>query len=299
MNNDNASYGVQPTGYIRTPLSVFLADLEQAMIEHFGPGIIQTPQSPLGQLNGLMADLLAELDEVGLDVYQSYDPDQAEGSRLAILGRLRLLTGANQTEDEFRRAITNDGRARIDIQDLAAALRELDGVTYVQVYIHDATKEPFLGGGWVSAAVLGGDDDEIAAIMRKYIVPGINTYGNRAVNTNIGGYCRTITILRPIEIPVSVTLRVRITPERNGCPPPSMVAIAEGLTTDWAQQRMNGMDVDLHTLRRLIECRWPTVELVSFHGIVGTHPETQEFENSVPIDFLEIAHLTVGGVFEV
>ena len=297
--NDNPAYGVQPTGYVRTPLSVFLANLENEMIAHFGPGVIQTPQSPLGQLNGMMADLLAELDEQGLDVYQSYDPDQAEGTRLAILGRLRLLSGNNQTEDEFRRNITNDGRSRIDIQDLAAALKELDGVTYVQVYVHDANEEPFIGGGWVSVAILGGDDDEIAAIMRKYIVPGINTYGNTPVNTNVAGFCRTVTLLRPIEVPVSVTLRVRITPERNGCPPPSIVAIAEGLMTDWYQQRMNGMDVNLHNLRRLIECRWPTVELVSFYAVKGTAPNTEEYENSVPIDFMEIAQLKIGGVFEV
>ena len=54
-------YGVQSTGYVRKPLSVILSEIEASMTTEFGPGVIQTSQSPFGQLNGLMADLVAEV----------------------------------------------------------------------------------------------------------------------------------------------------------------------------------------------------------------------------------------------
>lgn len=73
-------YGVTSSGYVRKPLATILAELEAAMRTQFGAGVIQTAVSPLGQLNGLVADLLAEVDERNLDLYQSYDPDQAEGT---------------------------------------------------------------------------------------------------------------------------------------------------------------------------------------------------------------------------
>lgn len=65
-----ADFGVVPEGYVRKPISIILAEIEAAMATEFGPGVIQTSQSPLGQLNGLMADLIAEIEERNLDVYR-------------------------------------------------------------------------------------------------------------------------------------------------------------------------------------------------------------------------------------
>jgi hypothetical protein len=44
-----AEYGVLPTGYARKPLAVILAEIEQRMIDLFGPNVVQTAQSPLGR----------------------------------------------------------------------------------------------------------------------------------------------------------------------------------------------------------------------------------------------------------
>ena len=199
-----SEYGVQPTGYVRKPIAVILSELEAAMITEFGPGVIQTPQSPFGQLNGLMADLVAEIDERNLDLYQSYDPDQAEGTRLEILGRLRLLDRGLETDSSFRKSITNEGQSRVDVQDLARAVKGLDGVTYSQVFVNETGEVTNYGldRGTVAVAVIGGEDSDIVATMRKYIVPGINSYGNTQVSTTIDGYCRTLSFIRPVEIPV-------------------------------------------------------------------------------------------------
>ena len=84
-----ADYGVQSEGFVRKPLSIVLAEIESALITEFGPGFVQTPQTPMGQINGIFAEAVAKLWEHAEDIYQSYDPDQAEGTRLDTLGRLR------------------------------------------------------------------------------------------------------------------------------------------------------------------------------------------------------------------
>ena len=71
------------------------------------------------------------------DVYQSYDPDQAEGIRLDTLAEIRLLERAEgEADPAFRLAISNQGRAR-NIQDIARAVAGIPGVYYYHVWVND------------------------------------------------------------------------------------------------------------------------------------------------------------------
>lgn len=286
-------YGIQPTGYVRKPISVILAELEAAMVTEFGPGVIQTPQSPLGQLNGLMADLLAEVDERNLDLYQSYDPDQAEGFRLDTLARIRLIGRGALTEEAFRRAITNTGQGRIDTLDLSRALSGLPGVTYSRVFVNESgeTVNPELERGFVSVAVLGGDDEDVAETIRRFIVPGISTYGNTVVTSNRDGYCRSLSIVRPLPILVDIELQLRMSRDTNNCPPPSTSAVAQTLTDAWEATRENGKDVTFFNVRSLVESVYSNVEVV---GFTATRPGIGAvFNQALPIAFIEIASLRV------
>lgn len=285
-----SNYGIQPTGYVRKPLSVILAELEAAMGTQFGPGVIQTPQSPLGQLNGLMADLLAEIDERHLDLYQSYDPDQAEGTRLDTLARLRLLQRNGTPDENFRKLITNQGQARIDIQDLAAALSGLPGVTYARVFVNetgDVKDGNGLERGVVAVAVIGGDDELIADTLRRFIVPGVATYGNARVTTEVSGFCRSMSIIRPVEVEVQVAVNVRRFNDALNCPPPSAAAMKVALEAGWLAQRGNGQDVTAFTVRSILERNFSNVEVQSITAM----RDNGEPDNSAPIDFLEIASL--------
>lgn len=286
-------YGVQSTGYIRKPIAVILAELEAAMITEFGPGVIQTPQSPFGQLNGLMADLLAEIDERNLEIYQSYDPDQAEGTRLDILGQLRLISRGTDSDSEFRKAMTNDGQARVDVQDLVRAVRGIDGVTFAQVFVNETgeTTNYGLERGSVAVSVIGGDDQEISDVMRKYVVPGVNTYGNTYVTSNVDGYCRSMSIIRPVEIPVNLTVNIKITNDSFGCPPPSVSVINNALILAWGDLRVNGKDVSFYTVRSIIEKQFSNVEVVSIQG--ERDGIMYSFNETITIGFLEIGQLTV------
>ena len=286
------TYGVQPTGYVRKPLSVILAELEAAMITEFGPGVIQTSQSPLGQLNGLMADLIAQIDETNLDLYQSYDPDQAEGNRLDILARLRLLSRGQDTDAELRKAITNEGQARVDVQDLIRAIKSLDGVSYAQVFLNETgeVSNNDLEKGTVALSVIGGDDEEIALAMRQYIVPGVNTYGNTYVTSTVEGFCRSMSIIRPVEVDVSLTVNVSLTNDKFNCPPPALAAIKSYLEDAWAQERINGLDPSFYSIRSIIERQFGNVEVISIYGerddiIYGKNV-------TVPVGFTEIASIT-------
>lgn len=286
------TYGVVPKGFNRKPLAVILAELEAANITEFGPKVVQTPQSPLGQINGLAADMIADLWSFGLSVYQSYDPDQAEGVRLDTLAKLRLLRRATQENDfDFRQAITNQGEARIDIQDITRAIKAVPGVTYAKVFLNESqqTDNNRLEPGTICVAVLGGDESDLVAALRSYVVPGISTYGNTYVSTTIEGFCRTFAILRPILVPVTLTVNVKASRDNFGCPPPSALAIANSLKTAFltTHELINGDDITHFKVRSVIESLFPNVEVVS---IVGTRPGASfSATGSVLIDFLELA----------
>lgn len=272
------SFGVLPTGFSRKPLATILSEIEADMVSLFGPGVIQTSQSPLGQINGLFANLGAQFWEVAEAVYQSYDPDQAEGIDLDRLARIRLLMRAlGESDADLRQAITNAGRARIDLQDLLRAVRAISGVTYAQVFVNDsnAVDGDGLDPHSVAVAVLGGDDDEIAQTVRAYVVPGIGTSGNVRIDTNIDGVCRSVWLVRPTPVPVALDVVVNPQPDKMGCSPPSFAAIAAGLAADLAGDRrlINGQDVTEFAIRSAIECRYPNVEVISVladYGSIGT-----------------------------
>lgn len=284
------SYGITSTGYVRKPLSVILAELEDAMITEFGPGVIQTPQSPLGQWNGLAADLKAEIDELNQGLYQSVDPDQAEGTRLDILAKIRLIQRGLMTDEELRKAITNDNVTRFDIQDLSTALRGLSGVTYVNVAVNEGTDpNPEFPVGFVSAAVIGGNDAEIAEQMRKYIAPGISTFGNVALSISVDGLCRSFNVIRPVLVDVTANISVKLTRDRSGCPAPSLATIKQVIENEWNLKRQNGIDIDAYQLRSIIESNFSNVEFVSFTATTKTFTGSEN--QPVNISFFEIANL--------
>jgi hypothetical protein len=289
------SYGVTPQGFNRKSPQQILADLEARMVTQFGVGVIQSPQSTLGQLNRLMSDAIRELWEYYEHVYQSYDPDQAMGLRLDSLAKIRVIgRGANEEDPEFRNAITNLGRARIDIQDLVREVRDIVGVTYVQIFLNEGDIEDADTGlvpGSIAVAVIGGDDAEIATTVRRFVVPGITTAGNETVSTIVDGYCRSVRIIRPILIPVSLTIKVRIRNDRLGCPAPSFAAIEEffvqAASSPSPTMFLNGDDVSLYRVRQLIESAYQTVEVVH---VVGTRDEQiLPFNETVRMGFFELA----------
>lgn len=290
-------YGIQPTGFVRKSLPTILAEIQSKNMTQFGADVLQTPQEPLGQWNGLAADLATFFWELAEDLYQSYDPDQAEGARLDTLAKIRLLNRSiGENDGPFRQAITNAGRARNDIQDLARAVFGLDGVTYAQAFVNDSgaiDDDSLLPSGSVAVAVIGGDDAEIGAAIRRFVVPGISTFGNEVITTNIDGFCRSLSIIRPILIPVTLIIEIHRGVDQLGCPAPSPTAIATGAADDF-KKLINGEDVTLYRCRQAIEGNFDNVEVVSMVG--ERDGEISELNVPIKIGFIELATIAVDGI---
>lgn len=288
-----SDYGVISTGFNRKPLAVIQAEIEASLVTEFGPQVIQTSQSPLGQLNGLMADIIAELWEVAEDVYQSYDPLEAEGSRLDTLGAVRnLKRSSSELDPIYRASITNEDTARITYADFNRALKSVDGVTYAQVFVNELPKTDDKGmpANTVSAAVLGGDDAEVARVVDRFLVPGISMYGNNVVNTNFAGYCRAISFVRPTEVPTTFKVYVTTESTRKGCPAPAPAAIANALlayVTAAETRPWNGEPIDDFYLRKFIESNFAGVKYVALQGYRDS--ESDNLQGKLSYNFFEIA----------
>lgn len=286
------AYGTTPSGFARKSLPTILVEIEAKAKEVFGPGVIQSPESPLGQLNGMFASLASTLWEISEATYQSYDPDQAEGARLEQLGRIRLLERVeNEGDADYRQAITNAGRARIDLGDIARSAFGVDGVSYVQVFENktSVTDVDGLPSHSVAVAVLGGDATEIAKAIRPYVVPGVDAYGNVQVSVDVDGYCRSISFVRPVPVPIGLQVVARVMPDRLGCPPPSAgaIALAIGTALTGTGRPPNGQDITLHLLRAAIAAVYPNVEVVS--ATASALPSGNLVALPYPIDFFQIA----------
>jgi hypothetical protein len=241
----------------------------------------------------MMTTILWEFAE---DVYQSYDVDQAEGSRLNILAKIRLMDRmTGESDADFRKAITNQGRARVDVQDLARAVTNVDGVTYCHVWVNDTSlldQVTGLPGGTLCVAVLGGSDQEVGEAIRRFVAPGISLYGNTYITTVTEGYCRTLVILRPYLVPVLMNINIRVRKDVYGCPPPSIMsmeeALLEALAPGGSHQMLNGDDVTHYRIRSVIEALFPNVEVVSIETMRKGGPG-EPMLGDLPIAFSELA----------
>jgi len=144
-------------------------------------------------------------------------------------------------------------------------------------------------------AIIGGDDSEIARTMRQYIVPGINTYGNYRVSSLIDGYCREMSIIRPIEVPVNLTVVTEGRRDDFGCPTPPRAAVEAYVREQWALRRANGLNVSHYIIRQIIESRFSNIEVLTIQG--ERDGIVSGINQDVNIGFIEIASLDELEVF--
>lgn len=259
-----ADYGVIPEGFNIKPLAVIVAELENALLTEFGPQFIQTSQSPAGQLNGVFSEGESKTWELAQEVYQSLDPDQAEGLRLDMLGKIRRIRRfASESDESYRKALTNEGRARIDLQDVERALAVIPGVSYFQVWTREDSDQ-IPAETPLCVAISGGDGDAIAQVLRSYVAPGITLFGNTVVESIIDGRCRSFPILRPLDIPLTLQILVKRERDSVGCAPPSVAAIKSHVLENL--YFLNGENVTFYKVRQIIETQFANVEVVSFSG---------------------------------
>lgn len=293
------TYGTTPVGFVRKPLADILADIEEKAAVVFGAGVIQTPESPLGQLNGLMASIITTAWEIAEDTYQSYDPDQSEGSRLDQLGRIRLLERiSGELDIDYRQAITNAGRARIDLADIERAVKDVDGVSWAKVFVNEtgAVDAHGLDPHSIAVAVIGGDDVAVATAIRAYVVPGISSYGNKLTNVVVDGYCRPVMFIRPNMVRASLYLQIRKTTDRLGCPPPATGTLKSTIATQFsgAMRIANGEPITLHGIRLAASCVFPNVEILAAYA--GLPPSVDALQLPFKLGFFDMLTLAADDI---
>lgn len=88
-------FGLTETGFVTKPLATIKAELEADFRATFGVGVDLHPQSPNGQVIGIIAERIAEPWNQLEEIYASLSPGNASGTRLEMLAS---LTGTVRTE---------------------------------------------------------------------------------------------------------------------------------------------------------------------------------------------------------
>lgn len=86
-------YGLTSTGFNPKPLDQIISDMEQIELAEISPSLNVQPEEPIGVLNGIMAQAIAELWQLAAALYNGMDPDQATQDQLTALA---LITGTSR-----------------------------------------------------------------------------------------------------------------------------------------------------------------------------------------------------------
>ena len=97
-------YGVLPSGFLaKTQTEIFDSLVARARANAaLGPNLDYSSASPLGQLIGLFAGEIAEVWELGQQVYSSNDPEAAMG---VPLDNVMSITGSTRPEESYSRSL--------------------------------------------------------------------------------------------------------------------------------------------------------------------------------------------------
>jgi len=87
-----ADYGIISTGFNRKRLDLLLAELNSEMKTIFGDNFDVSPESPDGQVNGVISESNANLWEIAEEAYNSFNPSAATGTALSNLVQLNGIT---------------------------------------------------------------------------------------------------------------------------------------------------------------------------------------------------------------
>lgn len=83
-----ADYGITETGFKRKRLDLLLQELNDEFRSIFGDNVDLSPQSPDGQVNGVVSESNANLWEIAEEAYNAFNPSAATGEALSSLVQL-------------------------------------------------------------------------------------------------------------------------------------------------------------------------------------------------------------------
>ena len=101
-----SSYGVSTEGFQRKRLDLLLEELNAEVKAIFGDNFNVSPESPDGQINGVISESNANLWELAEEAYNAFNPSAATGATLSNLVQLNGITRLEATSSRASLSLT-------------------------------------------------------------------------------------------------------------------------------------------------------------------------------------------------
>lgn len=101
-----SEFGVSPEGFKRKRLDQLLEELNAEVKSIFGDNFNVSPESPDGQVNGVISESNANLWEIAEDAYNAFNPSAATGASLSNLVQLNGITRLPATSSRTQLTLT-------------------------------------------------------------------------------------------------------------------------------------------------------------------------------------------------
>jgi len=103
-----SEYGISSTGFKRKRLDLLLQELNAEVKTIFGDNFNVSPESPDGQINGVISESNANLWELTEEAYNAFNPKAASGVTLSNLVQLNGITRLAATRSRVELTLTGD-----------------------------------------------------------------------------------------------------------------------------------------------------------------------------------------------
>ena len=103
-----SDYGVSSTGFKRKRLNLLLEELNSEVKAIFGDNFNVSPESPDGQVNGVISESNANIWEIAEEAYNAFNPKAAAGTTLSNLVQLNGITRLAATRSHVELTLTGD-----------------------------------------------------------------------------------------------------------------------------------------------------------------------------------------------
>ena len=103
-----SEYGISSTGFKRKRLNLLLEELNSEVKTIFGENFNVSPESPDGQVNGVISESNANLWELAEEAYNAFNPKAASGVTLSNLVQLNGITRLAATRSRVELTLTGD-----------------------------------------------------------------------------------------------------------------------------------------------------------------------------------------------
>lgn len=103
-----SEYGISSTGFKRKRLDLLLSELNDEIKAIFGDNFNVSPESPDGQINGVISESNANLWEIAELAYNAFNPSAATGNTLSNLVRLNGIERLPATKSRVQLQLTGD-----------------------------------------------------------------------------------------------------------------------------------------------------------------------------------------------